>query len=79
MTQRLITLLKKNSQYNASQQGKLKSESSLSNCKISTQTLQTKKSHCHIPYFVQAFPRVENGGLNLVLQLSKPLTYMTVT
>ena len=32
----------------------------------------------HIPDLVQAFSYVENGGLNLVLKLAKPLTSMTV-
>ena len=32
----------------------------------------------HIPDFVQAFSSVENGRLNLVLKLAKPLTCMTV-
>ena len=34
--------------------------------------------NCHIPDLVQAFSNVENGGLNLFLQLAKPLTCMTV-
>ena len=34
--------------------------------------------NCHIPDLVQAFSNVENGGLNLVLKLAKPLTCMTV-
>ena len=35
-------------------------------------------NNCHIPDMVQAFSYVENGGLNLVLKLAKPLTCMTV-
>ena len=33
--------------------------------------------NCHIPDLVQAFSNVENGGLNLVLKLAKPLTSMS--
>ena len=32
----------------------------------------------YIPDLVHAFSYVENGGLNLVLQLAKPLTCTTV-
>ena len=34
--------------------------------------------NCHIPDLVQAFSYEENAGLNLVLELAKPLTCMTV-
>ena len=30
-------------------------------------------NNCHNPDFVQAFSHVEDGGLNLVLKLAKPL------
>ena len=33
---------------------------------------------CHILGLVQAFSSAENGGLNLILKLDKPLTCMTV-
>ena len=32
----------------------------------------------HIPDFVQAFSYIENGGINLVLKLTKPLTCIIV-
>ena len=35
-------------------------------------------NNCHIPYLKQAFFNVENGGVNLVLQLAKAITCMTV-
>ena len=35
-------------------------------------------NNCHIPDLVQAFSYVENGGLNLVVQLTKYLTFMTI-
>ena len=34
-------------------------------------------NNCHIPYLVQTFSDVENGGLNTILYLVKPLTCMT--
>ena len=36
------------------------------------------ENNCHIPDLVQEYPCVENGGLNLVLQLAKPLICMAV-
>ena len=35
-------------------------------------------NNCHIPDLSQAFYFVENGGLNLVIKLAKPLAFMTV-
>ena len=35
-------------------------------------------NNCNIPDLVQALSYVENGGLNLVLQLAKPFTCMPV-
>ena len=35
-------------------------------------------NNCHIPDLVQASSYVENGRLNLVLKLAKPLIIMTV-
>ena len=40
--------------------------------------IKWRDNNYHIPDLVQAFPYVENGGLNLVLKLAKPLTSMTV-
>ena len=34
-------------------------------------------NNCHIPDLVQAFSYIENSGVNLVLELTKPLAYTT--
>ena len=50
-----------------------------SNRKVPCQMTIAKahESHCYIPDLVHTFCYVENGGLNLVLWLAKPLTCMT--
>ena len=40
--------------------------------------IKRMNNNCHTPDLIQAFSNVENGGLNLVFKLAKPLTCMTV-
>ena len=35
------------------------------------------ENNCHTPDLLHTFPYVENGELNLVLKLAKPLTLIT--
>ena len=41
------------------------------------QIAEKLKNNCHIPDWVQSFPK-ENGGLNIVLRCNKPPTCMIV-
>ena len=42
-------------------------------------THQTMGNTFHIPVLVKAFPYLENGGLNLLLNVAKSLTCITVS
>ena len=46
--------------------------------KFKTKTSLTMENNDYIPDYVVVFPYAENGGLQRVLQLAKPLTFMTV-
>lgn len=45
--------------------------------KSKAQTLITYGERCYISYLVQAFPYVENGGINVALKLAKYITCLT--
>ena len=56
-----------------------KTQNGKSHMKCKNQKLKHIKrmdNNCVIPYLVQAFPYVDNAGLNLVLKLDRPLTSM---